>query len=181
MTPSRAGLPASGGPGIASGRVYPPAERRSVLDRAHRGDIEGALGRVPLVRCRSAPVAAPPAATLLAIMGPGLVVMVGRQRCRRTLRLRAGRAGLRARLLWVLLLLTRAVRQPGDGRPPRGGHRRRARAADLRALRRRWGAFALGDLLAVNILTIVTEFIGVGLALATSALAATSVPRRASR
>ena len=30
---------------------------------------------------------------------------------------------------------------------------------------RRWGAFALGDLLALNLLTIVTEFIGVNLAL----------------
>ncbi len=30
---------------------------------------------------------------------------------------------------------------------------------------RRWGAFALGDLLALNLLTLVTEFVGVALSL----------------
>src|ERR1700678_155403 len=54
----------------------PPAERRSVLDRAHVGDIEGALGTVSSFDTGPRRSLGRRLATLLAIMGPGLVVMV---------------------------------------------------------------------------------------------------------
>lgn len=60
---------------VTPGYFSPDADRRSVVDRAHRGDIEGALGTVssldtgPRSRVRRL-------VTHLAIMGPGLVVMV---------------------------------------------------------------------------------------------------------
>ncbi len=54
----------------------PPSERRSVLDRAHVGDIEGALGTVIAFDTAPRRSLLRRLATLLAIMGPGLVVMV---------------------------------------------------------------------------------------------------------
>ncbi|MDE3025630.1 MAG: hypothetical protein KGI93_08680, partial [Acidobacteriota bacterium] len=60
--------------------VYPPfggsADRRSLLDRAHRGDIVGAFGRVRSFD--TGPRLSPRRrlATLLAVAGPGIVVLV---------------------------------------------------------------------------------------------------------
>jgi hypothetical protein len=53
-----------------------PVERRSLLDRADRGDIEGALGRVRSFDTGPRLTMSRRLATLLAIVGPGLVVMV---------------------------------------------------------------------------------------------------------
>jgi Mn2+/Fe2+ NRAMP family transporter len=50
-------------------------DRRSVLDRAHRGDITGALGRVPSQDTGPRHSLRGRAATLLAVMGPGVVVL----------------------------------------------------------------------------------------------------------
>jgi hypothetical protein len=54
----------------------PSADRRSVLDRAHRGDIIGALGRVPSVDTGPRRGLRRRLVTLLAVMGPGVVVLV---------------------------------------------------------------------------------------------------------
>ena len=66
--------------GPATGRVVdasfsPSADRRSVLDRAHRGDIEGALGSVKAFDTGPRLSLGRRLGTLLAIMGPGLIVM----------------------------------------------------------------------------------------------------------
>ena len=54
----------------------PSADRRSVLDRAHRGDIIGALGRVSSVDTGPRRSPRRRLVTLLAVMGPGVVVLV---------------------------------------------------------------------------------------------------------
>ena len=54
----------------------PSADRRSLLDRAHRGDVVGALGKVPSVDTGPRLSMRRKVATLLAIMGPGVIVMV---------------------------------------------------------------------------------------------------------
>ena len=51
--------------------------RTVVLDSAHVGDIEGALGRIRLSDNDRSRTLKTRLATLLAIVGPGLIVMVG--------------------------------------------------------------------------------------------------------
>jgi NRAMP (natural resistance-associated macrophage protein)-like metal ion transporter len=144
----------------------PPAERRSVLDRAHVGDIEGALGTVPSSDTGPRRSLGRRLATLLAIMGPGLVVMVANND--------AGGISVYAEagqnhggsLLWVLVLLAPVLFINQEmvarlGAVSGAGHARLI----VERFGRRWGAFAIGDLLALNALTIITEFIGVALAL----------------
>jgi NRAMP (natural resistance-associated macrophage protein)-like metal ion transporter len=140
--------------------------RRSVLDRAHLGDIEGAFGRVRVFDAGPRLSLARRLGTLLAIMGPGLVVMAAD--------VDAGTLSVFAqtgqdyglRLLWVLLLLAPVLFVNQEmvarlGAVTGAGHARLI----FERFGRRWGAFALGDLLLLNVATIVTEFIGVALAL----------------
>ena len=140
--------------------------RRSASDRAHIGDIVGAMGTVashdvgPRRSLRRRMV------TLAAVMGPGLIVMAGDNDAGSlSVYAQAGQNhGLR--LMWILVLLApvlvvnqeMAVRL---GAVTGAGHARLI----VERFGRTWGAFALGDLLVVNLLTIVTEFIGVTLAL----------------
>ena len=98
------GSPTRLDPAVTRVSFTPLAERRSALDRAHRGDIEGALGRV-----RSATpvpwVAASPSRHAVGDHGPGVVVMVADND--------AGGLSVYAQagqdhglgLLWLLLLL----------------------------------------------------------------------------
>jgi len=144
----------------------PDADRRSALDRAHRGDIEGAFGTVrefdtgPRTSWRRR------AATLLAVMGPGVIVMVAdNDGAGLSLYAQAGQDhGFR--LLWLLFLLAPVLFVNQEmvarlGAVTGAGHARLI----FERFGRRWGAFAIGDLLVLNVLTIVTEFIGVSLAL----------------
>jgi Mn2+/Fe2+ NRAMP family transporter len=152
---------------VAAGPFGQSAERRSVLDRAHRGDIEGAFGRIrsfdtgPRLSLRGR------LATALAIMGPGVVVMVADNDAGGlSVYAQAGQDyGLR--LLWLLALLAPVLFVNQEmvarlGAVTGAGHARLI----FERFGRRWGAFALGDLLALNLLTIVTQFVGVDLALA---------------
>ena len=121
---------------VARPTFTPPAERRSVLDRAHVGDIEGALGHRGVVRHRSAPLAAPPAGDPAGHHGTRPGRHDRGQRRRRPGRLRAGRPELRHEpAVGAAAARPRPLHQPGDGRAPRRGHRRRPCAADRRALR----------------------------------------------
>jgi len=52
-----------------------PEDRRSVLDRAHREDITGALGRIQSQDTSPRHSLRGRTATLLAVMGPGVVVL----------------------------------------------------------------------------------------------------------
>jgi NRAMP (natural resistance-associated macrophage protein)-like metal ion transporter len=144
----------------------PSAERRSVLDRAHRGDIEGALGRIPVFDTGPRLSRRRHLTTLLAVTGPGLLVMIADND--------AGGLSVYAQagqdyglsLLWLLLLLAAVLFVTQEmvarlGAVTGAGHARLI----FERFGRRWGAFALSDLLALNLLTLVTNFIGLGLAL----------------
>jgi len=141
-------------------------DRRSASDRAHIGDIVGAMGTVashdvgPRRSLRRRLV------TLAAVMGPGLIVMAGDNDAGSlSVYAQAGQNhGLR--LVWILVLLAPALIVNQEmavrlGAVTGAGHARLI----VERFGRTWAAFALGDLLIVNLLMIVTEFIGVTLAL----------------
>ena len=76
----------------------PPGDRRAptaVLDSAHIGDIQGAFGTIRQHELGARRSWAAPLLTLLAIMGPGLIVMVGDNDAGGVVHLRAGRPELR--------------------------------------------------------------------------------------
>ena len=144
----------------------PDADRRCVLDRAHRGDIEGAFGTVRAFDTGPRTSWRRRLATLLAVMGPGVIVMVAdNDGAGLSLYAQAGQDhGFR--LLWLLFLLAPVLFVNQEmvvrlGAVTGAGHARLI----FERFGRRWGAFAIGDLLVLNMLTIVTEFIGVSLAL----------------
>jgi NRAMP (natural resistance-associated macrophage protein)-like metal ion transporter len=138
----------------------------AVIDEAHVGDIHGALGTIR--RDDTGPRGSWRARlrTLLAILGPGLIVMVGDND--------AGAFGTYAQagqdygttLLWTLLLLVPVLYVNQEmvlrlGAVTGVGHARLI----LERFGKLWGAFSVIDLLLLNALTLVTEFIGISLAL----------------
>jgi Mn2+/Fe2+ NRAMP family transporter len=141
-----------------------PVERRSLLDRAHRGDIEGAFGRVSLFDTSPRTSTARRIATLLAVVGPGVIV-TSNDAGGLSLFAQAGQNyGLR--FLWLLPVLAQVLFVNQEmvarlGAVTGAGHARLI----FERFGRRWGTFAVSDLLLLNLLTIVTEFIGVSLAL----------------
>jgi len=151
---------------VVDGGFRGSADRRSLLDRAHRGDIEGALGRVASFDTEPRRSARRRLVTLLAIMGPGLVVMMADDDAGSlSVFAQAGQdQGLK--LLWLLLLLIPVLLVNQEmvarlGAVTGAGHARLI----FERFGRRWGAFAVGDLFALNLFTIVTELAGVSLAL----------------
>jgi Mn2+/Fe2+ NRAMP family transporter len=143
--------------------LAPPS---AVLDTAHLGDIEGAFGRIRLDdeqrsgwRRRLV--------TFLAIVGPGLIVMVGDNDAGGIATYAQAGQDFGYSLLWVLLLLIPVLIVNQEmvvrlGAVTGVGH---ARLINER-FGKFWGWFSVGDLFLLNFLTIVTEFIGVSLALA---------------
>ena len=111
------------------------ARERFVLDPAHVGDIRGAFGTIGQHEegrhgLRSRMLA------LLAIIGPGLIVMVGDNDAGGVATYSQAGQNYGTSLLWVLLLLVPVliVNQEMVVRLGRG-HRRRPRTPDQRALR----------------------------------------------
>jgi Mn2+/Fe2+ NRAMP family transporter len=136
----------------------------AVLDSAHVGDIEGAFGRISLTddRARSLKVRL---ATLLAIVGPGVIVMVGDNDAGGVSTYVQAGQNYGYSLLWTLLLLIPVLVVNQEmvvrlGAVTGVGH---ARLINER-FGRGWGWFSVGDLFLLNFLTIVTEFIGISLA-----------------
>jgi Mn2+/Fe2+ NRAMP family transporter len=140
--------------------------RSAVLDDAHIGDIRGALGTIRhgddaprtglLARCK----------TLLAILGPGLIVMVGDNDAGAFSTYTQAGQNYGTTLLWTLLLLVPVLYVNQEmvlrlGAVTGVGHARLI----LERFGKFWGAFSVIDLFLLNGLTIVTEFIGIGLAL----------------
>ena len=142
-----------------------PPGRRTVLDDAHVGDIHGALGTIrshhgPPLGGRRRLLA------LLAIMGPGLIVMVGDNDAGGVATYAQAGQNYRLTLLWTLLLLIPVLIVNQEmvvrlGAVTGVGHARLI----IERFGRFWGAFSVGDLFILNFLTILTEFIGVTLAL----------------
>ncbi len=118
----------------ANTAVLTPPGRGAVLDDAHVGDIRGALGTIPRDDLAPRRNLSRRLKTLLAILGPGLIVMVGDNDAGAFGTYTQAGQHYGTRLLWAAVDGP-GLRQPGDGRPPRRGHRRRARPADPRAVR----------------------------------------------
>jgi Mn2+/Fe2+ NRAMP family transporter len=136
-----------------------------VLDEAHLGDIEGAFGHVKLGDVQQAGLKRK-LITFLAIIGPGIIVMVGDNDAGGVSTYAQAGQNYGYSLLWTLLLLIPVLIVNQEmvvrlGAVTGVGH---ARLINER-FGRFWGWFSVGDLFILNFLTIVTEFIGVSLAL----------------
>jgi Mn2+/Fe2+ NRAMP family transporter len=143
----------------------PAARASAVLDSAHLGDIEGAFGRVGIGDGDQGRTFKTRLLTLLAILGPGIIVMVGDNDAGGVATYAQAGQNYGYSLLWVLLLLIPVLIVNQEmvvrlGAVTGVGH---ARLINER-FGRGWGWFSVGDLFLLNFLTIVTEFIGVSLA-----------------
>jgi Mn2+/Fe2+ NRAMP family transporter len=141
------------------------AARSAVLDEAHVGDIRGALGTIKLDDHAARTTMSAKFKTLLAVIGPGLIVMVGDNDAGAFSTY--GQAGqvYGTKLLWTLLLLIPVLYVNQEmvlrlGAVTGVGHARLI----LSRFGKFWGTFEVIDLFLLNGLTIVTEFIGITLA-----------------
>src|ERR1700677_3367606 len=141
------------------------SDKSAVLDNAHVGDIRGALGTIAVDDFAPRSTLSAKLKTLLAIVGPGLIVMVGDNDAGAFSTYGQAGQDYGTRLLWTLLLLgpglyvnqemvlrMGAVTGVGPAR------------LILERFGKFWGAFSVIDLFILNALTIVTEFIGITLA-----------------
>ncbi|MGN6665960.1 MAG: NRAMP family divalent metal transporter [Trinickia sp.] len=140
--------------------------RRAVLDDAHIGDIKGAFGTISHHDTAPRGNWAARLRTLLAILGPGLIVMVGDNDAGAFGTYTQAGQNYGTALLWTLALLIPVLYVNQEmvlrlGAVTGVGH---ARLIFQRFGRFR-GAFSVIDLFLLNALTIVTEFIGITFAL----------------
>ncbi|MDE3132658.1 MAG: divalent metal cation transporter [Acidobacteriota bacterium] len=143
-----------------------PARERAVLDSAHVGDIHGAFGTIGQHDTGGRRSYRARLLALLAIIGPGLIVMVGDNDAGGVATYSQAGQNYGTSLLWVLVLLIPVLVVNQEmvvrlGAVTGVGH---ARLINER-FGRFWGWFSVGDLFVLNFLTIVTEFIGVSLSL----------------
>jgi len=139
--------------------------RLAVLDEMHAGDIRGALGTIRADDTAPRTSLSSKLKTLLAIAGPGLIVMVGDNDAGAFATYGQAGQDYGTRLLWTLLLLVPVLYVNQEmvlrlGAVTGVGHARLI----LERFGRFWGAFSVIDLFILNALTIVTEFIGITLA-----------------
>src|SRR6202047_3213485 len=141
------------------------AARTAVLDEAHVGDIRGALGTISVDDLAPRAGLSAKLKTLLAIVGPGLIVMCGDNDAGAFSTYGQAGQNYGTRLLWTLLLLIPVLYVNQEmvlrlGAVSGVGHARLI----LERFGKFWGAFSVIDLFILNALTIVTEFIGITLA-----------------
>ncbi|MGI5240467.1 NRAMP family divalent metal transporter [Dactylosporangium sp. CA-139066] len=139
---------------------------QTALDPTQTGEIRGALGSIAAHDTGERPGLPARLKTLLAIVGPGLIVMVGDNDAGAFSTYSQAGQNYGTRLLWTLLLLVPVLYVNQEmvlrlGAVTGVGHARLI----LERYGRFWGAFSVIDLFALNALTIVTEFIGVSLGL----------------
>ncbi|MEV6135721.1 NRAMP family divalent metal transporter [Nocardia sp. NPDC051990] len=158
----------SGGGSRRTGTVPEPVNvtNGAVLDSAHVGDIVGALGSIGQHDTTEGRSRWQRFRMLLAIMGPGLIVMVGDNDAGGVATYAQAGQNYGMALVWVLALLIPVLYVNQEmvvrlGAVTGVGHARLI----FDRFGKFWGAFSVGDLFIVNALTIVTEFIGVSLAL----------------
>jgi Mn2+/Fe2+ NRAMP family transporter len=140
-------------------------DRSAVLDPEHVGDIRGALGTIRLEDTAPRRGLSATLRTLLAIIGPGLIVMVGDNDAGAFATYGQAGQNYGTHLLWTLLLLVPVLYVNQEmvlrlGAVTGVGHARLI----LERFGRFWGAFSVIDLFLLNALTIITEFIGITLA-----------------
>ena len=138
----------------------------AVLDRAHIGDIEGALGTIARNDTAKRDSWKARLRTLLAILGPGLIVMVGDNDAGAFSTYTQAGQNYGTVLLWTLSLLIPVLYVNQEmvlrlGAVTGVGHARLI----LERFGKFWGAFSVIDLFILNALTIITEFIGISLGL----------------
>ncbi|HEY7261282.1 MAG TPA: NRAMP family divalent metal transporter [Trebonia sp.] len=141
------------------------ARPSAVLDDAHVGDIRGALGTIRVGDYAPRTTLSAKLKTLLAVVGPGLIVMVGDNDAGAFSTYGQAGQNYGTRLLWTLLLLIPVLYVNQEmvlrlGAVTGVGHARLI----LARFGKFWGAFEVADLFLLNGLTIVTEFIGITLA-----------------
>jgi Mn2+/Fe2+ NRAMP family transporter len=138
----------------------------AVLDEAHVGDIHGALGSISEHDVERRHTWRARLLTLAAIIGPGIIVMVGDNDAGGVATYSQAGQNYGTTLLWTFLLLIPVLIVNQEmvvrlGAVTGVGHARLIKER----FGRFWGMFSVGDLLLLDFLTIVTEFIGVDLAL----------------
>jgi NRAMP (natural resistance-associated macrophage protein)-like metal ion transporter len=139
----------------------------AALDLAHVGDVHGALGTLTQSDLTAPGVRLNRWRVFLAVLGPGLIVMVGDNDAGAFSTYTQAGQDYGTHLLWTLLLLIPVLYVNQEmvlrlGAVTRVGHARLI----LERFGRFWGAFSVIDLFLLNALTIVTEFIGISLGMA---------------
>ena len=138
----------------------------AALDSAHVGDIQGAFGTIRMDDDAPRERMSAKLRTLAAIVGPGLIVMVGDNDAGAFSTYTQAGQNYGTRLMWTLLLLVPVLYVNQEmvlrlGAVAGVGHARLI----LERFGKFWGAFSVIDLFILNALTIVTEFIGISLGL----------------
>jgi len=138
----------------------------TVLDSAHVGDIRGAFGTISQHDTGPRSGLWARIKTLCAILGPGLIVMVGDNDAGAFSTYAQAGQNYGTTLLWTLALLIPVLYVNQEmvlrlGAVTGIGHARLI----LERYGKFWGAFSVIDLFLLNGLTIVTEFIGISLGL----------------
>ena len=138
----------------------------AVVDDAHIGHINGAFGTILHGDVAPRKTWKHRLTTLLAILGPGLIVMVGDNDAGAFATYGQAGQNYGTTLLWTLALLIPVLYVNQEmvlrlGAVTGVGHARLI----FERFGKFWGAFSVIDLFLLNALTIVTEFIGIALAL----------------
>ncbi len=149
--------------------IYVPVQEKmhtAHLDKAHVGDIKGAWGTIHVDDTAPRKTWFARLLTLLIIMGPGLVTMIGDNDAGGIATYTQAGQNYGTSLLWTLLILIPVLIVNQEmvvrlGAVSGVGHARLIFAR----FGKFWGAFSVGDLFLLNFLTIVTEFIGFSMAL----------------
>jgi Mn2+/Fe2+ NRAMP family transporter len=139
----------------------------AVRDPEHLGDIEGAFGTLAQDDAGQARTWRRRLRLLLVIMGPGLVVMGGGNDAGGIATYAQAGQNYGMALLWTLVLLAPILYVNQEmvvrlGAVSGVGHGRLI----IERFGKFWAAFSISDLLLLNAITVVTEFIGVSQALA---------------
>src|ERR1700716_1984415 len=147
-------------------KIGAPTICTAALDQPHLGDIHGALGSIAEDDVAPRSTLGARLKTLLAILGPGLIVMVGDNDAGAFGTYTQAGQNYGTTLLWTLMLLIPVLYVNQEmvvrlGTVSGVGHARLI----LERFGKFWGAFSVIDLFLLNALTIVSEFIGVNLGL----------------
>jgi Mn2+/Fe2+ NRAMP family transporter len=134
----------------------------AVLDEMHLGDIHGAFGTIRVSDVSPRRTWRRRILTLLAILGPGIIVMVGDNDAGGITTYSQAGQDYGYSLLWTLLLLIPVLIVNQEmvvrlGAVTGVGHARLIKER----FGRFWAVFSVGDLFILNFLTIATEFVGI--------------------
>ena len=146
--------------------VKPNEARGAVLDEAHVGHIHGAFGTILHGDVAPRETWKHRLITLMAILGPGLIVMAGDNDAGAFATYGQAGQNYGTTLLWTMALLIPVLYVNQEmvlrlGAVTGVGHARLI----FERFGKFWGAFSVIDLFLLNGLTIITEFIGISLAL----------------